>query len=136
MSNKIQFNKNYYKELVALHKYANNNLTSVTVSAIIVTDKGVFKGINFEDAVCSLSICAERNAIFNAITNGMKKIYEIHLLPTLKGLSMCGACIQLAYSFGGPNIKVFNYDLKTKKRTQTTLGKLLPEAAIVKTTRR
>jgi len=119
---------NYYADLKKLLKNSICLYSDVAVSAIIITDKGLFKGVNYEDSVLNLGICAERNAIFNAITNGMNDIYEIHILSNLPNIEMCGACRQVAGSFMDPKGKVYTYDLATGKRKVTTFGQLLPKA--------
>ncbi len=115
----MQSNKNYFKQLKALLPRALANISKVKVAAIIVTDKGVFKGVNYEDPVFSLGICAERNAIFNGITHGMKKIHEIHVLSSLgqTKLHMCGACRQVALVFSNEKTKVFVYNMMGKRQT-------------------
>lgn len=120
--------KKYYLQLKQLLKKAHAPLTGVKVAAIIVTDKGEFKGVNIESAVCSLSICAERNALFNAITNGAKEVKEIHITSNIEGINMCGACRQLFVCWTKPTTKVYSYSLKTGKATIDTLGQLLPKA--------
>lgn len=128
MPKKISIGKNYYKELVELLPRSVSKLTGVKVAAILVTDKGIFKGVNYEDLVCSLSICAERNALFNAITNGMKQIYEVHILGTFPNMGPCGACRQLLYAYGGDNVRIYSYTYCSNKRSMVTLGHLLPNA--------
>jgi len=123
--------KNYFKELKALLPFANANFTHISVAAVVVTDKGVFKGVNYEDSVCSLSSCAERNAMLSAVTHGMKELYEIHILSNISNMTMCGACRQMASSFGTTNTKVFDYDLRTGNRQETTLGQLVPKATLL-----
>lgn len=122
--NKFVKGKNYFEELKELQKYAVCELTGVKVTAIIVTDQGIFKGVNYENIVLSLSTCAERNAIYNGITNGMRRIYEIHFLPTID-IAMCGSCRQLSACFSSKSTAVYQYTL-SGKRKHTTLGKLLP----------
>lgn len=117
---------NYFNELRALTKFSVNKLTNVFVAAIIVTDKGIFNGVNYEDIIPALSICAERNAIYSGITKGMKKIYEIHILSPYKDMSMCGVCRQLASNFTTNKTMVYVYDIKTGKRSKTPFSKLLP----------
>lgn len=114
----MQSNKNYFKQLKALLSKALANISKVKVASIIVTDKGIFKGVNYEDPVFSLSVCAERNAIFNGVTNGMRDIYEIHVLSSLgeTKLHMCGACRQVALEFSSEKTKVFVYNLKGKRQ--------------------
>jgi len=118
--------KNYFKQLKALLKNSVANFSGVKVAAIIVTDKGIFKGVNYEDPVLNLGMCAERNAIFNGITNGMKHIKEIHLTSNLDyELNMCAACRQVASNFMNDNDKVFVY-LKDGTVRKYTLKELLP----------
>jgi len=116
---------NYYKELKALLKNSRAEFSGVHVAAIIVTDKGIFKGVNYEDPVLNLGICAERSAIFSGITAGMKHIKEIHLTSNLNTeLNMCAACRQVASSFMNGDDKIFVYT--NKKVIQYTLNDLLP----------
>lgn len=118
----MQSKKNYYKELKKLLNKSVANLTNVHVAAIIATDKGIFKGVNYEDPVLSLSICAERSAIFSAITAGMKKIYDIHVLSDIgksAKLHMCGACRQVASGFATKTTKVHIYSLDGSKEVYT-----------------
>lgn len=128
MTTKFTKGINYYQQLKKLLKNAHGTYSHINVAAIIVTDKGVFKGVNYEDCINSLSVCAERNAIFNAVTNGMKEIYEIHIISDYPNIEMCGVCRQLALSFMKLTNKVYSYDLKTGKRWSTTLGQLMPKA--------
>lgn len=123
--------KNYFKELKTLVPNAVRPLTSVYVTAIIVTDKGIFKGVNYENTICSLSMCAERTAIYGAIAYGMKRIYEIHILPSLPGMTMCGACRQLALSFSTDSTRVYTYNRTTGSRTEMLLGQLVPKATLL-----
>lgn len=123
--------KNYYNQLKTLLSKCYCPLTGIAVSAVIVTDKGVFEGVNYEDTICSLSMCAERCAIYAAIPHGMRKIYEVHILSPLGGITMCAVCRQLAWAFGDQNTRVYTYNLKTKGRKETTLGQLLPDATVL-----
>ena len=121
---------NKYAKLKTLIKNAYAPLTGVKVAAILVTDKGEFKGVNIENIVCSLSICAERCALFAGITAGAKQVKEIHLMSNRDKITMCGACRQMLSSWAKKDAKVYVYDLKTGKYTTTTLGQLLPKTTI------
>lgn len=115
----MQTSKTFFAELKKLLPNSRCELSGVKVAAIVVTDTGIYKGVNYEDPVCSLSICAERNAIFNAITNGMKEIYEIHILSSVaktQGLHMCGACRQVASNFMKTNGKIYLYTLDGRRK--------------------
>lgn len=122
--------KDYFDDLIKLLPMARAPFSNVSVAAIIVTDKGIFKGVNFEDPVLNLGICAERSAIFSGITAGMQKIYEIHILaniPQRKKLNMCGACRQVASLFADENAKVCVYSLDKSKEI-VSFKKLFPRS--------
>lgn len=62
------------EELKNLLSNAYTPISHFPVAAIVVTkDKKIYKGVNVEDASLRAGTCAERNAIYNAITNGVKK---------------------------------------------------------------
>lgn len=62
------------EQLIALHKNAYVPISNFPVSACVVTkDDSMFFGVNVEDASTRAGTCAERNAIFAAITAGYKK---------------------------------------------------------------
>lgn len=71
------------------------------VGASVLTDKGIFSGTNVENASYGLTNCAERSAIFTAVSHGAKKIFAIVIFtPTKKATSPCGACRQVIAEFG------------------------------------
>jgi cytidine deaminase len=60
----------------------------------------VYKGCNIENASYGLSICAERVAIFNAVSSGDPDIIELALFTDAKTPSRpCGACRQVLFEF-------------------------------------
>lgn len=105
-----------YKELKKLLNNAYAPYSHFHVGAIVVTDKGQFSGVNVENASYGLTVCAERNAIFNAVSHGAKKFYELHLFAnTKKPCFPCGACLQVMSEFFDPK--------RTKIITYTSDGK-------------
>ncbi|HKL72689.1 MAG TPA: cytidine deaminase [Candidatus Onthovivens sp.] len=91
------------KELVELAKKARENAYAPyskfkVGAAVIANDDRVFLGANIENASYGLCMCAERNALFNAVSNGIKP-KEIKALviiaDTDKPVSPCGACRQV-----------------------------------------
>lgn len=131
MNKKTTLGKNYYQQLKKLLDKSVCPLSGVAVSAILVTDKGVFSGVNYEDLVCSLSCCAERVAYYCGIVHDMRHIYEVHIMSPKNGMSMCGACRQLISTLASKDTKVYSYQLKTGRRTELTLGQLLPKAPLL-----
>src|SRR5207253_1388235 len=67
-----------------------------TVGAAVLTDAGVFTGVNVENASYPLTVCAERNAIATAIGAGAKKLLEIAVVAdTAMPTPPCGGCRQV-----------------------------------------
>lgn len=78
-------------------------------SSVITKDNQFFPGVNVENASYGLTMCAERNAIFNAITNGIKKediSYLIVVSDCTNNLIPCGACLQVLTEFINENTKI------------------------------
>lgn len=94
-----------YEELVEKAKEASKNAyapySDFRVGACVLTEKGnIYSGCNFENASYGLSICAERNAIGTAITNGETKIKAIAIYsPNMYNCTPCGACRQVINEF-------------------------------------
>src|SRR5579864_6622228 len=70
-------------------------------AALLSADGRVFAGCNVENASYGLTICAERNAIFQAVAAGERRIQAIAIYtPTPTPSAPCGACRQVLYEFG------------------------------------
>lgn len=84
------------------------------VGAAVLDERGrIFSGTNIENASYSLTICAERVAIFSAISGGAKRIVAIAVCcpdapsDAGPGFSMpCGACRQVIAEFGDSSLPV------------------------------
>src|SRR5512138_2523856 len=97
------------------------------VGAALRTRTGrVFTGVNVENASYPQTMCAERVAIFKAVSEG-EKDFEVISVVTNNGGSPCGGCRQVMAEFGLDTIVLLaNGDGKLTK--QTTVRELLPEA--------
>jgi cytidine deaminase len=73
-------------------------------SAILAKNGEIFTGTNIENASYGTTVCAERIAIFNAVSNGNKDLKAIAIY-TKDGGFPCGACLQVLAEFS-PNIDV------------------------------
>ncbi len=82
-------------------RYAYAPYSKFPVGAAVLTgDRDIYSGCNVENISYGLSICAERNAIFQAITHGAKKIvYVVIYTPTENPTPPCGACRQVINEF-------------------------------------
>ncbi len=98
------------------------------VGAVLVTKKGKqYTGHNIESSSYGLTICAERVALFKALSEGETEFENISILSDAKDFCPpCGACRQVLMDFAS-NIKVILLNDKGRKRTYK-LDDLLPEA--------
>jgi cytidine deaminase len=96
------------------------------VGAALLTDGGeIFDGCNIENSSYSLTICAERTAVFKAIAAGKKKFRSIAVTSDDHGfITPCGACRQVLSEFS-PKLEIILVTSKGKKKI-TTLDKLFP----------
>ncbi|WP_028274187.1 cytidine deaminase [Atopococcus tabaci] len=99
------------------------------VGASILTKEGeIYAGCNIENASYPLTNCAERTAIFKAVSEGKKEFSYLVVTGDTEGpISPCGACRQVMAEFCDPDMPVL---LTNKKGVQmeTTVSKLLPGA--------
>src|SRR5450432_1350463 len=70
-------------------------------AALRTSDGRVFAGCNVENASYGLTVCAERNAIFHAVSEGATEIAALVIYtPTASPVTPCGACRQVLVEFG------------------------------------
>lgn len=116
------------KKLDLLLKKAYAPYSKVKVSAIVETNDGQeYHGINIENATFTPTICAERNAIFQAIIAGSKKgdFKALHLTAsTTNVLNPCGVCQQVMAEFFKPETKIYLW--KNNKSKVLTFKELMP----------
>jgi cytidine deaminase len=71
-------------------------------AALETTDGDVITGCNIENATYGLTICAERVAMFKALSDGHRKFRRIAVVAdTESPTPPCGACRQILWEFGG-----------------------------------
>ena len=86
----------------------------------------VYTGVNIENAAYPTTICAERVAVFKAVSEGERE-FEVLALVTDNGGSPCGACRQALAEFGLDTV-VLIADGKGKLLQVMTVDELLPGA--------
>jgi cytidine deaminase len=120
------------KALVAAAKKASRNAycrySDFRVGAAVLGRSGaIAAGCNVENASYGLTICAERNAVFQLIAEGERDITAVVVYtPTPTPTAPCGACRQVLNEFG-PDMAVICV-CDGSDRIETTLGQLLPQA--------
>jgi cytidine deaminase len=75
--------------------YSNYNVGA----ALLTTSGKIYQGVNVENAAYPTSMCAERVAVFNAVTDGELQFVAI-AVATSNGGTPCGACRQVLSEFG------------------------------------
>lgn len=100
--------------------------SGIKVGAAVLADDGkIFSGCNIENASYGLSNCAERTAVFKAVSEGYTKLQMIAIVTEKDEESYpCGACRQVLLQFN-PLMTVVMTSTTNKKRTMK-LGDLLP----------
>ncbi|MGM0508010.1 MAG: cytidine deaminase [Fusobacteriota bacterium] len=114
---------------IKIRERAYAEYSNFKVGALIISDKDKeYSGVNVENQSYGLSMCAERNAIFSGITNGMKKIKLIVVVgDTKEPITPCGACRQVMSEFSDKDTKVIMSNLK-KEYKIVSMKDLLPFA--------
>jgi cytidine deaminase len=95
-------------------------------AAVMCADGRVFEGCNIENASYSVTICAERTAIFAAVSAGCRQIDAVAIAgPGAEPLSPCGPCRQVMLELA-PDAEVI---MAGSERHRTrTVRELLPDA--------
>ena len=103
-------------------------VTCGEVSAAILSASGrIYTGVCI-DTCSTLGVCAERNAIFNMITNGEQEIEKvIAILPDGSSGAPCGACRELMVQLMPEKYKGIEIMMDYRKERTVTLGDLTPE---------
>ena len=100
------------------------------VGAALLTRSGeIVTGANVESASYGLTCCAERVALFTALTGGRKDFVAVAVVARAPGGPMpCGACRQLLAEYA-PNAKVWVADSRALRSVKEfTVRELLPAA--------
>ncbi len=103
-------------------------VTAGEVSAAILSKSGkIYTGVCI-DTCSTLGICAERNAIFNMITNGEHEIDKVlAILPDGKTVAPCGACRELMVQLMPDSYKDIEIMLDYENEKIIRLGDITPE---------
>ncbi len=107
------------------HAYAP--YSEYPVGAALLTRSGnVFEGVNVENAAYPTTMCAERNAVFTAVSQG-ERAFDVIAVVTENGGEPCGACRQVLSEFG-LDLLVIAADAHGNIKMQAKLSELLPNA--------
>ena len=95
------------------------------VGAALLTKSGkVYTGCNIENSSYGLTNCAERTAVFKAVSEGEMEFEEMVIYADSPNLpTPCGACRQVLSEFG-PELKITI--ISNKEQLETSISELLP----------
>jgi cytidine deaminase len=97
------------------------------VGAALLTHSGrVYDGVNIENAAYPVTVCAERVAVFKAVSEGERQFVAIAVVTANAG-TPCGSCRQVLSEFG-LDTRVILADDQGRIAMETTVGELLPGA--------
>jgi len=97
------------------------------VGAALLTASGkIYDGVNIENAAYPTTMCAERVAVFKAVSEG-ERIFTAIAVVTSNGGSPCGSCRQVLAEFGLDTI-VLIADCEGRLVWETSVAELLPGA--------
>lgn len=119
------------KKAKEARKLSYSPYSHFAVGAALLTKNGkVFIGTNIENSSYTLCMCAERNAIYNAMLNGVKKNDMVALAlcaDTEEPCSPCGACRQVISELFPKKAPIYLSNLKGEVK-ETNAEELLPFA--------
>lgn len=112
---------------VNVRQWAYAPYSKYLVGAALLTSSGkIYEGVNIENAAYPTGICAERVAIFKAVSEGEREFVAI-AVATENGGSPCGSCRQVMAEFG-LSTRVLVVNDKGDLMMDTTVAGFLPQA--------
>jgi len=94
-------------------------------AALETSDGTIITGCNVENATYGLAMCAERVALFKAVSDGHRQFTRVAIVADTRApIPPCGACRQVLWEFGG-DLEVILANLR-RETGRHTLGDLLP----------
>jgi cytidine deaminase len=116
------------KAALQVRENAHARFSNFKVGAAVLDDMGrIHTGCNVENATYGLTVCAERVAVFKAISEGARKFSRVAVVADTDTLTPpCGACRQILWEFCG-DVELVLANLHGKSET-LRLGTLFPRA--------
>ena len=126
---KEEIKEKMFKKALAAKENAYVPYSEFPLGAAVLTEDGsIYTGVNIENASFSLTNCAERSAIFRAVSEGKRKIEALLIVSSTEDpVTPCGACRQVINEFADGEIEIIMMTEKGKELTMTST-ELLPGA--------
>lgn len=119
--------QNLIQTALAARQWAYAPYSNYAVGAALLTASGrIYDGVNVENAAYPTGMCAERVAVFKAISEGEREFAAIAVV-TANGGSPCGACRQVLSEFSRATV-VWIANEKGELVEATSVAELLPGA--------
>ncbi|GIW05361.1 MAG: hypothetical protein KatS3mg060_0166 [Dehalococcoidia bacterium] len=101
-------------------------------AAVLGTSGRIFRGTNVENASYGLTICAERAAVFSAVSAGERAIEAVAIVTPAPPATPCGACRQVLWELWSPHRRseptVLIASVESSQPDRRSLASLLPDA--------
>ena len=108
-------------------RFAYATYSAYAVGAAVLARSGkVYAGCNIENAAYPTGICAERVAIFKAVSEGQCDLVALAVVTSNAG-SPCGACRQVFSEFAADDAVIVLAPVRGHKRKKFTMRQLLPD---------
>ena len=93
--------KEIFKILLEVIKNSYSPYSRFRVASLVVCGDGrIYTGVNVENSSYGLSVCAERVAVFKAVSEGCREISRVYVISDhSKPIPPCGACLQVISEF-------------------------------------
>ncbi len=135
MEEKIPVSEEKIKELIrgalSARTFSYAPYSEFCVGAAVLAENGkIYTGCNVENASYGASNCAERTAVYKAVSEGCRRIEAIAIAGGMKDRNMadtypCGICRQVLSEFAAPDLPVILAGSESRYRI-LSLGELLP----------
>lgn len=119
------------KKLIAEARAARRNAyvpySHYAVGAAVLAESGrLYAGCNVENAAYPTGLCAERVAIFKAVSEGERKFVALAVV-TSNGGSPCGSCRQVFSEFADDDAVIVLAAVRGNRRKKFTMKQILPD---------
>ena len=113
------------KHAIKAQKHSQSQYSNYPVGcALLCKDNKIIYGCNIESAVYPSTLCAERVAIYSALSQGIKNFKAIAIVSN-SGARPCGSCRQIIHEYLG-NIPIYISDSKGEEYKLNYIKELLP----------
>ncbi|NTW09516.1 MAG: cytidine deaminase [Anaerolineaceae bacterium] len=127
MANDNEMKEQLIQRALLARRWSYSPYSHYAVGAALLTRSGkIYDGVNIENAAYPSGICAERVAVFKAVSEG-ERDFEIIAVVTENGGSPCGGCRQVLAEFGLETLVILA-DATGKLTAEFQLREILPDA--------